>query len=117
MGKWTRVGPSRHNNCTDFAFEGYDDLLFVNEIDDLLDKAKRRGWTETSSLYDADVVLYGAIDHRNVAIAYSHAIRRVGLGWEEVYGNDHNRWDEHLPPTKHGNNVIVALLRRPSGRT
>ncbi|MCC6873484.1 MAG: hypothetical protein IT378_04170 [Sandaracinaceae bacterium] len=87
--------------------------MFEPDLDKLLEKARKLGWSETSNLSEASVVLYGSLNQRNEAIAYSHAIRRVGQGWEEVYGNDHNRWEDSSPPAKHSGDFIVALLKAP----
>jgi hypothetical protein len=104
---WQKVGKTQWDNCTAFAFSGRGAYLEnVPDLAKLLELATGSGgFVETSNLGEATIVLYG---HGR---QYSHAIRRLGRFWFEVYGNDFNRYTggSMPPPTHHGNRIVAVL--------
>ena len=112
MTIWKRIGTSTYNNCTEFAFFRDDADLefgFGGDLEKLYNCATKNGYYATVSAKFAKVILYGNMA-KIIPDTYTHAIKRVDDHWEEVLGNDHNKWDDEEPPLFHGTDKIVMYL-------
>ncbi len=96
---------SKSENCMHFAF-GSEDHAYVADLASL--KAKLpKGYSETSDLGQATVVLYGTS-------GISHAMVKNGGSWEEVSfpGGPHLRRGGANPPAKFKGESIVAMFKK-----
>lgn len=107
---WVPVGTAPYQNCTHYAFDGYDDLIFEQDLHRLLEKARALGWKEVSDPLSATVLLYGKSGR------YNHAIRRVDSQWRQFHNVGYQIWEwmgGPVPPCTFGDDDIIAMLEAP----